>query len=547
VTPYVDDIVEGTQDSARGRPAIQEKFDNLNRILRTIGQVPAGSEPETVPADGSFEGKPLLLWIETTARCNLRCAKCGHSFDPPSEPRSLPRNLADTVVDEADSYFAAAVKVRTSGYGEMFMYSRLRALVERLKKHECWVEGTTNGVLIDRSEVDWLVALGYDQLVFSIDGVEPSTMERLRGADLNKIWDILRYIKQKKEELRSTKPQIVVGFVAQSDNIHELPALVRKLVEFNVCFLAVNTLHYKKYVPGTDDPYARLYRDFSLANLDRKRVEAFIEEGREQARQANIEYGVYIDLDRVYREAGEDSAHELVTIFGPPEPPPVPQQTLKPFYCVYPWTSLFVTARGSTTVCCSMQGDIGTVLESGDIDRVWNGETLRAIRTAISLGEVHPNCAYCITRGRHLSSFVDLNEARSVLAVHQQSSPAPPAEPAPMPAEPIFGFVDTRDLRVPSRGRVRVAGWIASRRHGAPVREVKLRFNGEELATIRDFYPRPDVAAYFGSQSLLQSGWQTLVELPVIEPGRYDLVVEGTDAEGISGTLEPLPVSISNE
>ena len=79
------------------------------------------------------------------------------------------------------------MKVRVSGYGEMFLYSRLRSLLERLKRYGCWVEGTTNGVIIDRSEIDWAVELGWDQLVFSIDGVEPETMQRLRGADLNKI------------------------------------------------------------------------------------------------------------------------------------------------------------------------------------------------------------------------------------------------------------------------------------------------------------------------------------------------------------------------
>ncbi len=522
-----------------------EKIDNLNRVLRTIGEHSTAPGPDAVPEDGSFYGKPLLLWLESTARCNLRCSKCGHSFDPPGEPRSLPRNLADAVVDEADSYFAAAVKARVSGYGEMFLYNRLRSLVERLKKYDCWVEGTTNGVLIDRTEADWVVELGFDQLVFSIDGVEPETMQRLRGADVNKIWDILGYIRRKKEELGKSKPQIVVGFVAQADNLHELPALVRKLTEFDICFLAVNTLHHKKYVPGTNDPYAQLCRDFSLANLDRAEVERLIEEGRRLAQQANIGYGVYIDLDRVYREGAEESTEELVTIFGQPQAPPAERQPLRPFYCVYPWTSLFITARGSTSVCCSMQGDVGTVLQSGDIDRVWNGETLRVIRTAISRGEVHPNCAYCVTRNRHLSSFVDLEEAKSALAA-QRPRPVPvAAEPAPLPLEPIFGFVDTRDVRVRGGSRVRLAGWIASNRHGAPVRQIKLRLDGRELATVSHFHPRPDVAAYFGKHNLLESGWQTFVDIPALRPGEYNLVVEGTDAEGISGTLAPLPVGIT--
>jgi len=525
------------------------KSANLDLIERTIGKHSLREgNPPLVAEDGSFDGKPLLLWLESTARCNLRCEKCGHAFEPPGTPRILPRNLADAVVDEADEYFTAAVKVRVSGYGEMFLYARLRSLVQRLKRYGCWVEGTTNGVIIDRSEIDWVVELGWDQLVFSIDGVEPETMQRLRGADLNKIWDVLRYLKRRKEELNSTKPRIVIGFVAQSDNLHELPGLVRKLSELNICFLVVNTLHYKKYVPGTDDPYGKLYHDYSLARLDRKKVEELIEEGRTLAKRANIGYGVYIDLDRVYQEAAEDAADELVTIFTKNEPTPQPREPLKPFYCVYPWTSLLVTARGSTSVCCSMRGEVGTVLNSGDLDRVWNGETLRAIRKSIARGEVHPSCAYCVSRNRHLSSFVELDEARAALAaVRPQEAPAVSVQVpvAEVPDLPIFGYIDTRELCGRSRDRVRIEGWVASSRNGAPVRELRLHLQGQRLGTIRDFHARPDVAAYFGRNNLLHSGWRAQINLPALRPGRYELVVEATDLEGASGRLEPLPVQIT--
>lgn len=536
---------------------LQLKYDNLHRVLQAIGQAPAGLPLPARPlaSDGSFDGKPLLLWLETTARCNLRCAKCGHSFDPPGEPRSLPRNLPDAVVDAADPFFAAAVKVRTSGYGEMFLYNRLQSLVDRLKRYECWVEGTTNGVLIHHTEADWLVDLGYDQLVFSIDGVEPSTMQRLRGADLNKIWDILRYIKQRKTQTGRVKPRIVVGFVAQADNLHELPALVRKLAEFDICFIAVNSLHYKKYLPGTHDPYAELYHHYSLANLPRDRTEALIDEGRRLAGRLNIGYGVYIDLDRVYREASADPAPEdpedndqtggrLVNI--PLDTGWKPARPLEPFYCVYPWTTLFVTARGSTSVCCSMRGDIGDVSISGDLERVWNGPALREIRRNIAAGQIHPNCAYCVSRNRHMSSFVDLEEARSVLA-SWQSAPAETA-PAELPAEPVFGYVDAAAgrffLRARSLERVLVSGWVTSRAHGSPVREVRLTLEGQLLGAVRHFHTRPDVAAHFHRPDLLHSGWQAHVQLPALPPGRYALVVEATDSQGVSGALDPWPVEI---
>jgi hypothetical protein len=52
------------------------------------------------------------------------------------------------------------------------------------------------------------------------------------------------------------------------------------------------------------------------------------------------------------------------------------------------------------------------------------------------------------------------------------------------------------------------------------------------------------VAAYFGRPDLLHSGWQALIYLPSLRPGRHELMVEATSRDGVSGTLPPWPVDI---
>ena len=46
----------------------QKKRENLDLILRTIGQA---DPPAPLAEDGSFEGKPLLLWLESTLGSRL--------------------------------------------------------------------------------------------------------------------------------------------------------------------------------------------------------------------------------------------------------------------------------------------------------------------------------------------------------------------------------------------------------------------------------------------------------------------------------------------
>ena len=112
--------------------------------------------------------KPVQLHLEVSSRCNLRCKKCGFSWDPSLAASG--RDLPWPILSRMDEFFAAAVEVHTFGYGEMFLYPELAPLVTVLKNHGCRLSGITNGVLIRPADVVWLVACGYDQLTFSIDG-----------------------------------------------------------------------------------------------------------------------------------------------------------------------------------------------------------------------------------------------------------------------------------------------------------------------------------------------------------------------------------------
>ncbi len=140
---------------------------------------------------------------------------------------------------------------------------------------------------------------------------------------------------------------------------------------------------------------------------------------------------------------------------------------------------------------------------------------------------------------------VEAKQQRALASIRPAASATAAAEP---PSNGIFGYVDARDgrffIEAHSRDRVWLSGWVASGSTGAPVNEIHLKIEGQEIATVRDFYPRPDVAAYFGRDNLLHSGWQALVYLPALRAGQYSLVVEATARDGTRGTLDPWPVHI---
>ena len=67
-------------------------------------------------ASGSLEAtnKPVQLFLEVSSRCNLRCKKCGFSYDPSLAKTG--RDLSWPILARMDEFFAAAVEVYTFGY-----------------------------------------------------------------------------------------------------------------------------------------------------------------------------------------------------------------------------------------------------------------------------------------------------------------------------------------------------------------------------------------------------------------------------------------------
>jgi MoaA/NifB/PqqE/SkfB family radical SAM enzyme len=425
-------------------------------------------------AAGSLEAtnRPVQLFLEVSSRCNLRCKKCGFSYDPSLAKNG--RDLAWPVLARMDDFFAAAVEVYTFGYGEMFLYPELAPLVTVLKNHGCRTSGITNGVLIRPADVVWLVATGYDQLTFSIDGATESTMDKLRGASLAKILHTLELIRDEKARRKSEFPRIVVNFVAQNDNFHELPDLARRLAPLGIYFFGVNPLHHF----AESGPYQPYYNEFRLSRVAREDVEAAVAEARNvlQASGTTFQNFVNPDFEWPTKPAGTDpvalhnrklpeppAPSEIPTQLATqaseaaapvpsapatvaPEPatpvPTNPETGLPRMYCHYPWTTLYLSAAGKARVCCfmSVHEDLGEFTGTADVGSAWNGAPLQSVREHIRDGRVHPACKQCVSHKTYEVHASAMNPIRAELGLplpgfEPPSAPEPP-EPELLPAVP---------------------------------------------------------------------------------------------------------------
>jgi len=118
-------------------------------------------------------------------------------------------------------------------------------------------------------------------------------------------------------------------------------------------------------------------------------------------------------------------------------------------------------------------------------------------------------------------------------------SPAPIAEPRPWRVPK--GFVDQFEVL---EDGIRIAGW--STNLDAPCDRLEIRLDDEVVATLRDFGPRPDVAAWLGVPGAVHAGWDCVVPHGAIRSLRYQVATisafstSGEERILFLGTLESL-------
>ncbi|MDP9190884.1 MAG: class I SAM-dependent methyltransferase [Acidobacteriota bacterium] len=118
-------------------------------------------------------------------------------------------------------------------------------------------------------------------------------------------------------------------------------------------------------------------------------------------------------------------------------------------------------------------------------------------------------------------------------------SPAPIAEARPRRVPK--GFLEEPHMLAEG---VRVSGWATT--IDAPPERVEVRIEDDVVATTREFLPRADVGAWFGTESAAQSGWACIVPYAAVRSFRYQvLTISAFSSDGderilFLGTLDSL-------
>ncbi len=326
---------------------------NVWRIQRAYRELPVRSFSLPARAD-----------IEPTTFCNFRCPHCPTVARPGAPDARVHLSLADfrRVLDQLPTVY----RIKLVGLGEPLLNPDFFDMVREARRRRVRVLTTINGSMLDPDRRRELLSCGLQHLNISIDAADPETHARLRpGSDLERISDGIGALMR--ERGRKRYPKVRVWHVIQREATPEIPALMKRCVEWGVDGLLCTA---------------------KLTNFGSESAEQVVSQRRAVAE----------DLERVLPEACR-LAEEAKLEFHCPSAPPPPSAPADGRACKWLWARTFITAAGRVAPCPYATGPegiiLGDLLNSDSRDAfadTWNGPEMQRLREAV---RANHNPAFC--------------------------------------------------------------------------------------------------------------------------------------------------------
>jgi len=121
--------------------------------------------------------KPILVTLEVTPNCFLRCKQCD-IWKIPKQP-SLSLEKAEIIIDKLHDWLGGFYLSFTGG--EPFMNLKLPQMITYAESKGIITHVNSNGVLVNQKLGRQIVASKLSAITISLDGAKAKTHDRLRG------------------------------------------------------------------------------------------------------------------------------------------------------------------------------------------------------------------------------------------------------------------------------------------------------------------------------------------------------------------------------
>lgn len=177
---------------------------------------------------------PVVIW-NLIRRCNLTCKHC-YSI---SADKDFPGELStEEVFNVMDDLKAFHVPVLILSGGEPLLRPDIFEISKRAKDMGFYVGLSTNGTMIDESNIEAIKNIGYDYVGISIDGVRAThDMFRRKQGAFDESMKGIRLC-------REAGIKVGMRFTLTMDNAHELPELLNIMEQEQIDKFYLSHLNY---------------------------------------------------------------------------------------------------------------------------------------------------------------------------------------------------------------------------------------------------------------------------------------------------------------
>jgi len=304
---------------------------------------------------GNIPNTPIFLMMEATTRCNLNCIMCEH--------RNLThKNISELSFEEVKKIINKIPyrgSVTIAGIGEPFCNKDFMKIIKFCKEKGLKVVFPSNFTLLNTEKISELVSLGVDEIIVSFDGATKKTYESIRvGANFEKVILNIKELSKIKKEHNKKVPRLIVQFVEQENNVHEIPLLLKLCSKLGVDEVTIAP----------------------LVDLKKPPAKEIIKKKKQETKVQKLAKRLRIKLHNV------QSAQPLNK-------------------CNWPFLGVFITSEGYVLPCCQVtqrgfsrdflnRNSFGNILKR-DFKEIWFSKKYREFREQIKKGKAPLLCKNC--------------------------------------------------------------------------------------------------------------------------------------------------------
>ncbi|MCX7988174.1 MAG: radical SAM protein [Thermodesulfovibrio sp.] len=211
---------------------------------------------------------PKLQWIqlEISGLCNANCFYCPHTI---YKNRWKGRNFTFQEFTKLLPYLKKVKLLYLQGWGEPFCNPEIFNILKMAKEKECLVGTTTNGMILEDSDLEKIIDSKLDIIAFSLTGIGKNDILR-EGTKIEKIFHVIKELNARKIKRKVSYPTINIAYMLLKSNLEELEEIpyvfsnlgINDIIVSSLDFVPEKTLLLESVVPKNEEEYNALKNRF---------------------------------------------------------------------------------------------------------------------------------------------------------------------------------------------------------------------------------------------------------------------------------------------